>query len=270
MSIEFERKGAIALVTINRPEAMNALDVEHDRALAEAWKTFEADTTLLAAILTGAGGRAFCSGGDLKTYMPWRRDIALHGTECAISFGGMTLADEITKPVVAAIQGHCIAGGLELAMACDIRICTAESRFGLAEVRWGVLPGGGGTQRLPRLVPVGCALEMILTGETIDAQRAERIGLVNRVVAADTLLDTAFAMTERIAANGPLAVKAAKQAVRHGLDRSLKEGLAFEGALQKHLLQTDDAEEGLRAFAEGRRPVYATGVAPAAVEGANT
>src|SRR5215470_5214403 len=169
MSIDVERKGAVALVTINRPEAMNALDVEHDRALADVWKSFEADETLLVAILTGAGGRAFCSGGDLKTYMPWRRDIALRGAESTISFGGMTLADEISKPVIAAIQGHCIAGGLELAMACDMRICTPDSRFGLAEVRWGVLPGGGGTQRLPRLVPVGAALEMILTGETIDA-----------------------------------------------------------------------------------------------------
>lgn len=261
MSIDFERKGAVALVTINRPDAMNSLDVDHDRALAEAWKTFEADATLLVAILTGAGGKSFCSGGDLKTYMPWRRDIALRGSESAVSFGGMTLVDEITKPVIAAVQGHCIAGGLELAMACDIRICTADSRFGLAEVRWGVLPGGGGTQRLPRLVPVGCALEMILTGETIDAERAERIGLVNRIVGADVLLDTAFKIAERIAANGPMAVKAAKRAVLLGLERPLAEGLALEGKLQSQLLQTDDAEEGLRAFAERRRPVYATGAA---------
>ncbi|MFB9262675.1 enoyl-CoA hydratase/isomerase family protein [Bradyrhizobium erythrophlei] len=261
MSIDFERKGAVALVTINRPDAMNALDVEHDRALAEVWREFEADATLLVAVLTGAGGRAFCSGGDLKTYMPWRRDRALHGAESTISFGGMTLVDEITKPVIAAIQGHCIAGGLELAMACDLRVCTPDSRFGLAEVRWGVLPGGGGTQRLPRLVPLGCALEMILTGESIDAQRAERIGLVNRVVAADVLLDTAFAIAERIAANGPLAVKAAKRAVQYGLDGSLEEGLVLEGALQKQLLQSDDAEEGLRAFAERRPPVYATAAA---------
>lgn len=261
MSIDLERKGAVALVTINRPDAMNALDVEHDRALAEVWKEYEADPDLLVAVLTGAGGRAFCSGGDLKTYMPWRREHALTGSESAISFGGMTLVGEITKPVIAAIQGHCIAGGLELAMACDIRVCTPDSRFGLAEVRWGVLPGGGGTQRLPRLVPMGCALEMILTGEPIDAPRAERIGLVNGVVAADALLDTAFAMAKRIAANGPLAVKAAKRAVQYGLDGSLKEGLALEGALQKQLLQSADAEEGLRAFAERRPPAFATAAA---------
>lgn len=266
MSIDFERKGNIALITINRPDAMNALDVDHDRALAKAWAAFEADATLLVAILTGAGGRAFCSGGDLKTYMPWRREIARTGTESTISFGGMTLTDEITKPVIAAIQGHCIAGGLELAMACDIRICTPDSKFGLAEVRWGVLPGGGGTQRLPRLVPAGVALEMILTGDAVDAPRAERIGLVNRIVAADTLHDTAFAMAERIAANGPLAVRAAKRAVLHGLERPLQEGLALEGALQKQLLQSDDAEEGLRAFAERRRPVYATASASASAK----
>lgn len=261
MSIDFERKGAIALVTINRPDAMNALDVEHDRSLAEAWKEFEADASLLVAVLNGAGGRAFCSGGDLKTYMPWRRERALNGSESTISFGGMTLVGEITKPVVAAIQGHCIAGGLELAMACDIRVCTPDSKFGLAEVRWGVLPGGGGTQRLPRLVPMGCALEMILTGESIDAQRAERIGLVNRVVSADALLDTAFTIAKRVAANSPLAVKAAKRAVQHGLDGSLEEGLVLEGALQKQLLQTPDAEEGLRAFAERRPPAFSTAAA---------
>jgi enoyl-CoA hydratase/carnithine racemase len=258
MSIDFERKGTIALITINRPEAMNALDLEHDRALAEAWKTFEADARLLVAILTGAGGKSFCSGGDLKTYMPWRRSVALHGSESTVSFGGMTLVGEITKPVIAAIQGYCIAGGLELAMACDMRVCTPDSRFALAEVRWGVLPGGGGTQRLPRLVPVGYALEMILTGESIDAQRAERIGLVNHVVTADVLLDTAFTIAERIAANGPVAVKAAKRSVLLGLERSLAEGLALEGRLQNQLLQTDDADEGLRAFAERRPPKYAT------------
>lgn len=270
MSVDFERKGAIALITINRPEAMNALDVEHDRALADAWKTFEADATLLAAILTGAGDKSFCSGGDLKTYMPWRRDIALRGSENPISFGGMTLVDEITKPVIAAIRGHCVAGGLELAMACDIRVCTPDSLFGLAEVRWGVLPGGGGTQRLPRLVPVGTALEMILTGESIDALRAERIGLVNRVVTADILLKTAFTIAQRIAANGPVAVKAAKRAVLLGLEHPLAEGLALEGKLQSQLLQTDDAAEGLRAFAERRRPVYATGAAPDSIQGSKT
>lgn len=261
MSIDFSRTGAIALITINRPEAMNALDVEHDRALAEGWKAFEADATLLVAILTGAGGKAFCTGGDLKTYMPWRREIALQGSEGAISFGGMTLVDEISKPVIAAIQGHCVAGGLELAMACDMRICTPDLKFGLAEVRWGVLPGGGGTQRLPRLVPLGSALEMILTGDSIDAQRAERIGLVNRVVTADMLLNTAFILAERVAANGPVAVKAAKRAVLLGLERALAEGLALEGELQNQLLQTDDAEEGLRAFAERRKPKYETGAA---------
>lgn len=259
MSIDFERRGAIALVTINRPDAMNALDVEHDRALAEVWKVFEADTTLLVAILTGAGGRAFCSGGDLKTYMPWRRDVALRGTEGAISFGGMTQTGEITKPIIAAIQGHCIAGGLELALACDIRICTPDSQFGLAEVKWGVLPGGGGTQRLPRLVPMGHALEMILTGTSVDAYEAEWFGLVNRVVTEDTLFEAAFSIAERIAANGPHAVKAAKRAVLQGLELPLKEGLALEGELQGQLLRTSDVDEGLRAFRERRRPVYTHG-----------
>jgi E-phenylitaconyl-CoA hydratase len=190
--------------------------------------------------------------------MPWRRERALHCADSTISFGGMTLVDEITKPVIAAILGHCIAGGLEL--ACGIRLCTPEARFGLAEVRWGVLPGRGGTPRLPRLVPVGRALEMILTGDPIDAHRAERIGLVNRLVTADALLDTA-AMAKRIASNGPLADKAAKRAIQHGLDGSLEEGLILEGALQKQLLQTGDAEEGLRAFAERRPPVFATAAA---------
>lgn len=256
MSIDFERRGPVALITINRPEAMNALDLEHDEALADAWRKFEATDELLVAVLSSAGNEAFCSGGDLKSYMPWRRKHALEGRDGAISFGGMTLADDVTKPVVAAIQGHCLAGGLELAMASDIRICTPNARFGLPEVRWGVLPGGGGTQRLPRLVALGIALELILTGETIDATKAERIGLVNRIVPPEALLDTAFATAERITQNGPLAVRAAKRAVRQGLDRSLSDGLEIESAMQRQLLQSDDAEEGLRAFAERRRPVY--------------
>jgi enoyl-CoA hydratase/carnithine racemase len=259
MSIDLERRGAITLITINRPDAMNALDVEHDRELANVWREVEADSSVRVAILTGAGGRAFCSGGDLKTYMPWRRQLAQQDTDSTISFGGMTLANEIRKPVIAAINGYCIAGGLELAMACDIRLCTADSKFGLAEVRWGVLPGGGGTQRLPRLVPMGVALEMILTGDSIDAERAMQIGLVNRILDAESLLDSAFQMAERIAANGPLAVQAAKKAVQQGMTVSLEEGLALEGRLQRQLLLSSDAEEGLRAFAERRQPAF-TGV----------
>ncbi|WP_457814385.1 enoyl-CoA hydratase-related protein (plasmid) [Sinorhizobium meliloti] len=255
-SIDLVRKGSIALVTINRPDAMNALDVKHDQALARVWREVEADPLIRVSILTGAGGRAFCSGGDLKTYMPWRRQLAQEGNESTISFGGMTLPHEITKPVIAAIQGYCIAGGLELAMACDIRLSTADSKFGLAEVRWGVLPGGGGTQRLPRLVPVGYALEMILTGESITAQRAEQIGLVNRIVEAGDLLDTAFKVAQRYAENGPLAVQAAKKAVQQGLSAALQDGLTLEAALQRQLLQSEDAQEGLKAFAERRSPVF--------------
>jgi len=256
MSIDFERRGPVALITINRPEAMNALDVEHNQALESAWKQFEEEDELLVAILSGAGGKAFSSGGDLKSYLPWRREQAFQGREGAISFGGMTLAREITKPVIAAIQGYCVGGGLEIAMACDIRICTPDARFALPEVRWGVLPGGGGTQRLPRLIATGLALELILTGDTIDADRAERIGLVNRVIASDELIETAHSIAERIAQNGPTAVKAAKRSVMKGLDGPLSAGLEVESGLQKQLLQSDDAEEGLRAFAERRRPIY--------------
>lgn len=251
MPIRLEKNDRVAVVTIDRPEAMNALDRDHDQALSDVWDRIENDDEILVSILTGAGEKAFCSGGDLKSYMPWRRAVAAESDRTVFSFGGLT-ATSRSKPIIAAIRGFCIAGGLELALACDLRLCTPDSRFGLAEVKWGVLPGGGGTQRLPRAIPLAHALEMILTADVIDAERAERIGLVNRIVDPDALLDEALQLARKIASNAPLAVRAARRAVLEGRELPIGDGLSLEGALQKQLLQSEDSAEGLRAFAERR------------------
>ncbi|NGO53463.1 enoyl-CoA hydratase/isomerase family protein [Allomesorhizobium camelthorni] len=251
MPIRLEKNDRVALVTIDRPEAMNALDRSHDQALSDVWDRIENDEDILVSVLTGAGEKAFCSGGDLKSYMPWRRTVAMEGDQTVFSFGGLT-ATSRSKPIIAAIRGFCIAGGLELALACDLRLCTPDAAFGLAEVKWGVLPGGGGTQRLPRAIPLAHALEMILTADVIDAERAERIGLVNRIVDPDALLDEALQLARTIVSNAPLAVRAARRAVLEGRELPIGDGLSLEGALQKQLLQSEDSAEGLRAFAERR------------------
>ena len=170
--------------------------------------------------------------------------------------GGITRNLEIWKPIIAAINGYCLAGGLEIALACDIRIASETATFGLTEVSRGIIPVAGGTQRLPKLIPLGKSLEMILTGERIDAQEAYRIGLVNRVVPTGQLLPEAMRLAERICANAPLAVKAAKEAVYRGMNLPLSEGLWLEQQLADPVCQSEDAKEGPRAFFEKRPPVF--------------
>jgi enoyl-CoA hydratase/carnithine racemase len=256
MAILFEPRGNVLVLTINRPEAMNAVDPETDAELAEAWQRFDADPALRAAVLTGAGDKAFSAGADLKKLIPYYRDQARRGEDPVWNFGGLTRGFETSKPIVAAINGHCLAGGLELALACDVRLCSPNARFGLAEVRWAIIPGAGGTQRLPRSVPLGIAMEMILSGEPIDAQEAYRVGLVNRILALPDLLAGALRVAETIAARGPLAVRAAKRAVLEGLQAGFHDGMRLEQQLFRELMLTDDAVEGPRAFAERRSPVF--------------
>jgi len=259
MGIEYEKRGHIAIITINRPEAMNALDPETNKELIRAWIDFRDDRELRVAIVTGAGDKAFCAGADLKrigefySLTPFeRREI----TEQQPALGGITRNLSIWKPIIAAINGVCLAGGFELALACDIRIASENATFGLTEVKWGIMPGAGGTQRLPRIIPLSKALEMILTGEQIDAKEAERVGLVNQVVPLPDLLPTALKIAEKICGNGPLAVRAAKEAILRGLDLPLEEGLRLEQFLAEPLRQSEDAREGIRAFAEKRKPIF--------------
>lgn len=247
----------IAHIVINRPERLNALDVEHERALAAAWKRFNTDSGLKVAILTGSGERAFCTGADILDYIPHRRRIAeSQGEQGTISFGGLTAIRDVMKPTIAAIDGFCVAGGLELALACDIRIATPDARFGLPEVRWGIIPGGGGTQRLGKIVGLGVAMKMILTGNEISADAALNCGLVTDLVEKSELENTAIAIADRIVKNGPLAVAAARQALFASFELPMEQGLAKEAELQRHLLLTDDAAEGVAAFSEKRHPKY--------------
>jgi E-phenylitaconyl-CoA hydratase len=260
MSIRTERKGAVLIVTIDRPEARNALSLEMGEALCEVWQTFRSDPELRVAVLTGAGDKAFCAGADLKevgayyaSMTPFERR---ERSETAPGVGGITRNLPVWKPIIAAINGYCLAGGLEIALACDMRIAAESATFGLTEVKWGIIPGAGGTQRLPRLIGPSRALKMILTAERIDAIEACGIGLVEEVVAGGKALERALELAGAICANAPLAVRAAKEAVWRGLDLSLDEGLRLEQFLAEPLRTSEDSAEGRAAFIEKRAPNF--------------
>jgi enoyl-CoA hydratase/carnithine racemase len=260
MPVKFETTDRIAILTINRPLAMNALDAETLASLNKAWIDFRDNPELWVAIVTGAGVKAFCAGADIKTlanyYSSMTADERRAKADTEPGLGGITRNLEIWKPIIAAINGYCLAGGLEIALACDIRIASETATFGFTEVSRGIIPVAGGTQRLPMLIPLGKSLEMLLTGERIDAQEAYRIGLVDRVVPSDQLLLEAMILAERICRNAPLAVQAAKEAVYRGLDLPLSEGLRLEQFLAEPIFQSEDAKEGPRAFFEKRPPVF--------------
>ncbi|MDJ0105256.1 enoyl-CoA hydratase-related protein [Rhodococcus erythropolis] len=255
MSIDIDRIDHVAVITINRPEARNALDPVHNAALGTAVADFEADPNLYVAVLTGAGNVAFSAGADLKTLLPEYQSKVRAGESPMWNFGGFTTLER-AKPIIAAINGHALAGGCEMALACDIRLASPNATIGLAETKWAIIPGAGGTVRLPQAVPLGIAMEMILTGDPIDAAEALRIGLVNRILPSETLLSEALALAQAIASRGPLAVKAARASILES--RSLTERAAMENEF-KHFLEvvrTDDAAEGFAAFGEKRNPVY--------------
>jgi len=260
MSIRIEQRDELLLVTIDRPQARNALDAAAGRMLVEAWMRLRDDASLRVAVLTGAGEQAFCAGADMKeigAYYRSRTPIERRVLgEREPGLGGLTRNFDPGKPVIAAVNGHCLAGGLELALACDLRIAAEHATFGLPEVRWGLMPGAGGTQRLPRAVPLALAAEMILTAQPIDAARAREIGLVNRVVPMARLGDEAIALGRRIAANAPLAVQAARAAMYRGLHLALDEALRLEQFYAEPLRASEDVQEGLRAFAEKRPPQF--------------
>jgi E-phenylitaconyl-CoA hydratase len=260
MPVKFETTERIAILTINRPLAMNALDAETLASLNKAWIDFRDNPDLWVAIITGAGGKAFCAGSDIKTlakrYSGTTPEHRKAQAETEPGLGGITRNLEIWKPIIAAINGYCLAGGLEIALACDIRIASETATFGLTEVSRGIIPVAGGTQRLPKLIPMCKSLEMILTGDRIDAQEAYRIGLVNKVVPSDQLLPEAITLAQRICRNAPLAVRAAKEAVYRGVDLPLSEGLRLEHQLADPVFLSEDAKEGPRAFFEKRDPVF--------------
>jgi E-phenylitaconyl-CoA hydratase len=250
----------VLILTLDRPEARNALNRQMRGALTAEWLRFRDDDTLRVAVLTGAGEAAFCAGADLKEIGDYYRSMTSierreYG-EREPGLGAITRNFNPRKPTIAAINGPCLAGGLEIALACDVRIAATHATFGLPEVRRGILPGAGGTQRLPRALPFGVAMEMILAGTPIDAEAALRWGLVSRLVPADRLLDCAVGLAERIAANGPLAVRAARDAVYQGFDLTLDQALRMEQFHAEPLRQSEDAQEGVRAFVEKREPRF--------------
>ncbi len=252
--IIYEKKGRIAYITLNRPHKMNAMSALTNAEYADARRDFQGDPEVWVSIICGAGDRAFSSGHDLK-----------EDTEEGFEAGKPppTLENpasrenlEMWKPTIAAIQGYCLAGGLEVALECDMRIASEEAKFGLSEVLRSLVPGGGGPQRLPRIVPMPIALEILLTGDMIDAQEAYRIGLVNHVVPHAELMPAAEKLANKICANGPLAVRAIKESAIRGMDMTLKDALALNTELYLKNYKTEDAKEGPLAFIEKRPPQY--------------
>jgi enoyl-CoA hydratase/carnithine racemase len=250
----YVKKGPVAYVTVNRPKVLNALNTPTWSDLKVVFEDARADAHVRGVILTGAGDRAFIAGADIAELAR----LTSFEAEQSSRFGQsvLDLVEGLGKPVVAAVNGFALGGGCETAMACTIRIAAEHARFGQPEVKLGLVPGGGGTQRLPRLVGRGRALQLILTGGTIDAQEAWRIGLVNEVVPAADLITRAEAILAEIFANAPIAVSYALDAVNRGLNGDPAEGLALEAALFGVCAGTADKAEGATAFLEKRAPAF--------------
>ena len=253
-TILYERRASTALVTLNRPQAMNALGHETLSELQQAFEAVRADGQVKGAILTGAGDRAFIAGADIAELAHATAIDAERQTRTGQAL--FNLIENLGKPVIAAINGIALGGGCEAALACTIRLAVPAAKFGQPEIKLGVIPGFGGTQRLPRLVGKGIALQLILTGEMISAEEALRIGLINEIVQPDALIERAEAILAQIGANAPLAVGFALEAVNRGMECSLPEALALEGALFSLCASTDDKREGTTAFLEKRRPNF--------------
>lgn len=252
--IDVQREGRVLRIALNRPEKRNALNQGVIAELGEAFRIATQDTGVKALILTGAGDKAFVAGADIG-------ELAAVGAVEAerLSRRGQEVfraLETLRKPSVAAVNGYALGGGLELAMCCTIRIASPEARLGQPEVKLGIVPGYGGTQRLPRLVGRGRALDLLLTGEPIDAEEAHRIGLVNAIVPQPELIPAAKKWAQRVLANGPLAVALTMEAVDAGLDSGIDAGLRFEAMAFGITAASDDRREGTTAFLEKRKAVF--------------
>ena len=250
MAVGFQKEGKIAIITLNRPEALNSFDPDQINEFNRLLYDFNADHDLWVAIVTGSGERAFSVGADIKTTLP-RIQASAHRGEMPAP--AICQDMQIWKPIIAAINGVCLGGGFEVALACDIRIAAENATFGFPEINLGLIPGWGGTQRLPRAVPLAKAAEMLTSGRPIDAQEAYRIGLVNKVVPPSELMNEARKMAEMLLKPAPLAARAAKQAMLLGLDTTLLNGLEIEHQIEKAVCQSEDFKEGRQAFIEKRK-----------------
>ena len=251
----YEKKGRLAYITLNRPERRNAIDGDTSRELHEAFNDFKNDDDAWVAILTGAGDQAFSAGADLRA-MAESFAGGGRGMRMDVPFAGISRGFDCWKPIIAAINGYCLAGGLELALSCDIRIAAEHASFGLPEPKRAIIPAASGTQRLPRAIPLAYAMELLLTGDRFDSAWALRAGLVSRVVPADQLMATAEEVAAKVLECGPLAVRAIKQAAVQGRDLPFEEGLKLEGQLAGKVFTSEDAREGPTAFAQKRKPEY--------------
>jgi len=253
-NVLYEKKGAIAYVTVNRPKVLNALNTPTWADLRTAFEDARNDAVVRGVILTGAGNKAFIAGADISELA----HLSAFEAEQSSRFGQevLDLVENLGKPVIAAVNGFALGGGCETAMACTIRIAVDSARFGQPEVTLGLVPGGGGTQRLPRLVGKGRALQLILSGEMISAQEAYRIGLVNEIVPAADLITRAEAILKKIGANAPIAVKFALEAANKGMETSQGEGLLLEASYFGLCAATEDKKEGTTAFLEKRAPQF--------------
>jgi E-phenylitaconyl-CoA hydratase len=258
MPIDYQKEGRIATFTINRPEVLNALSPQALAEWTEALIDFREDPNLWVGIVTGAGEKAFCTGLDLRGAGGPPPGGAQGGATAPRPAPAQTLVRglELWKPMIAAVNGYAFGGGFEIALACDIRIAADNARFGLTEVTLGLIPGWGGSQRLPRMIPLGKAVELLLMGKRIDAQEAYNLNLVSKVVPLKDLMPTAKEFANQICDCAPLAVRAAKEAVYKGLNMTLDEGLKLESELGRKVTSSKDFAEGRKAFIEKRKPAY--------------
>ena len=258
----YEKKDHLAVLTLNRPEAMNAMNAAMRKEMGEAFVDFRDDNDAWVLVITGAGDRAFCAGMDLREMAsrlaggpsqgPSQGPRPQQGPEQVPSLMAGNI--DIWKPIIAAINGVAVGGGLETALACDIRIAADSARMGLSEPKRGIIPGGGGLARLPRLIPLGASMEILLTGDLISAQEAYRIGLVNQVVPAAELMAAANKMAERLMESAPLALRAIKETVMKTRHMSLTE--ALPARFGPNVMASEDAREGTAAFGQKRKPVW--------------
>lgn len=249
-SLLYEKKDKIGILTVNRPDKLNAISNELTRELELLLDEIENDNELRVLVITGAGDRAFVAGADINELV--ERDASLGRAVSRSRQQLFARIENLPVPVIAAVNGFALGGGLELALACNIRIASEKAQFGAPEVKLGIIPGDGGTQRLPRLVGLGRSMEMILTGDFIDAQDAFRIGLVNKVVSHDKLMESVLGLAQKIASRPPLAVKYAKEAVNRSQEGDTASGYALESYLHALACTTEDKKEGVSAFLEKR------------------
>lgn len=255
-NITCEHRDKVRLITINRPDVMNSMDFEANDDLVEVWREFQADPEARVAVITGTGDQSFCAGADLKTYTqafiqhpaPEFRDRYTNGP----GFGGITRNMDIFKPVIAAVNGYAISGGFELALACDLRFASPNAQFGLQDARWGFHPCDGGLIRLPQIVGLGHAMEIILSADLIDCEAAYRMGIVNRIIPCVELLDYCLNYAENLSRRAPLSHRMAKEVMKRAVGMPFDEAMRLESRSFRDVGESTDLKEGLAAFREKR------------------